>query len=154
MNGIALLAFIVLFLSFFGVLAYNQVAGSVALSYAPPYYFVKDDWAGYANSFCFVLVFSLLFFGLGAPAAMAVEGLKYGVLFSTSVITMFDLAFIVPELFAMLAACTLGEGVMNDWSGKSTIYANWSGGMRYILIGIVVLAALVLVLHNPFISSW
>lgn len=153
MNGISLLAFAVLIASFFGVIAYNAIPGNAAVSYSPPYYFAKSDWVGYANSFAFVLVFSLLFFGLGAPAAMAIEGLKYGVLFSAGVLPVSDLSFLIPEILAMLAACTLGEGVINDWSGKGIIFNYWSEGMRYLAFGLASLAILVFVFHNPFISG-
>ncbi len=149
MNALSLLAFGVLLVSFFGVFAYNSVPGMDKVTYAPPYFFIKDDPLSYLNAYFFVLMFSLLLFGIGAPVAMAIEGAKYAVLLS--ILPLYDLVFILPELCAMLAAVKLGEGVMADWSGKGNIYLYWSEGIRLALIGFVLLLALMLA--RPFVLT-
>jgi hypothetical protein len=149
MNALSLVAFGVLLVSFFGVLAYNAIPDTEKVTYAPPYYFVKDDGLSYINSYFFVLMFSLLLFGLGAPVAMAIEGAKYAVLLS--VLPAYDLAFIIPELCAMLAATKLGEGVMADWSGEGNIYNYWPEGIKLALIGFALLLALMFA--RPFALS-
>jgi hypothetical protein len=146
MNATSLVAFAVLLVAFFGVLAYNAYSGQ-SVTYAPPYYFSIGDWLSYVNAFCFVFIFSMLFFGLGAPAAMAIEGVKYGVLYS--VVPIYDMLFMVPEILAMLAASRLGEGVMADWSGEGNVYGYWREGFEYIAAGIVLLALLIIL--RPFI---
>jgi len=149
MNALSILAFGVLLVSFFGVYAYNSIPGTDQVTYAPPYYFIKDDALSYLTAFFFVLIFSLLLFGLGAPIAMAIEGTKYAVI--VSVFPVYDLVFIVPELCAMLAAAKLGEGVMADWSGEGNIYKYWSEGIKLALIGFALL--LVLMFARPFVLS-
>ncbi|MFA6329403.1 MAG: hypothetical protein WCX64_01815 [Candidatus Micrarchaeia archaeon] len=149
MNALSLLAFAVLLISFFGVLAYNAVPGTEKVTYAPPYYFIKDDALSYMNAYFFVLIFSLLLFGMGAPIAMAIEGTKYAVL--VSILPVYDLVFILPELCAMLAASKLGEGVMADWSGEGNIYNYWSEGIKLALIGFGLL--LVLMFARPFVLT-
>ena len=149
MNALSLLAFGVLLVSFFGVLAFNSVPSMVKVTYAPPYFFIMDDALSYLNAYFLVLIFSLLLFGLGAPIAMAIEGTKYAVLLS--VLPAYDLVFILPELCAMLAATKLGEGVMADWSGQGNIYGYWSEGIRLALIGFVLLV--ILMFARPFLLS-
>ena len=143
MNGIAVLSLLVFFTCFFGLAAYDMMASSGMYYYTPPYFFRIGDWLGALVSFSFVFIFSLLFFGLGAPAAMAVEGLKFGTLIASGHITLFGLLFIFPQLLAMISATTLGEGIMKDWEGKSTVFNYWSDGLRYFFMGIGLLAALV-----------
>jgi|GEM_PF-952235 len=149
MNALSLVAFGVLLVSFFGVFFYNVVPGAEKVTYAPPYYFIKDDALSYLNAYFFVLIFSLLLFGMGAPVAMAIEGTKYAVLMS--VLPLYDLVFIIPELCAMLAATKLGEGVMADWSGEGNIYNYWSEGIKLALIGFALL--IVLMFARPFVLS-
>jgi len=149
MNAVSLLAFGVLIVSFFGVFAYNSMPGTDKVTYAPPYYFIKDDALSYLNAYFFVLIFSLLLFGMGAPVAMAIEGTKYAVL--VSILPVYDLVFILPELCAMLAAAKLGEGVMADWSGEGNIYNYWSEGIKLALIGFGLL--LLLMFARPFLLS-
>ncbi len=149
MNAVSLLAFGVLIVSFFGVFAYNSMPGTDKVTYAPPYYFIKDDALSYLNAYFFVLIFSLLLFGMGAPVAMAIEGTKYAVL--VSILPVYDLVFILPELCAMLAAAKLGEGVMADWSGEGNIYNYWSEGIKLALIGFGLL--LLLMFARSFLLS-
>lgn len=149
MNALSLVAFAVLLVSFFGVYAYNMLPGVDKVTYAPPYYFMKDDALSYANAYFFVLIFSLLLFGMGAPVAMAIEGTKYAVLMT--ILPLYDLVFILPELYAMLAATKLGEGVMADWSGEGNIYNYWSEGIKLALVGIVLL--IILMVARPFVLS-
>lgn len=149
MNALSILAFGALLVSFFGVFAYNAVPGTDKVTYAPPYYFIKDDALSYLNAYLFVLIFSLLLFGMGAPVAMAIEGTKYAVLLS--VLPIYDLVFVIPELCAMLAATKLGEGVMADWSGEGNIYNYWSEGIKLALIGFAML--LILMFARPFVLS-
>jgi len=149
MNALSLLAFGVLIISFFGVFAYNTLPGMEKVTYAPPYYFIKDDALSYVNAYFFVLIFSLLLFGMGAPVAMAIEGTKYAVLIS--ILPLYDMVFVIPELCAMLAATKLGEGVMADWSGEGNIYNYWSEGIKLALIGVALLV--VFMAARPFMLS-
>ena len=149
MNALGLLSFGVLLVSFFGVLAFNSIPDADKITFTQPYYFLKDDALSYFNAYCFVLLFSLLFFGMGAPIAMAIEGTKYAVLFS--VLPFYDLLFLLPELCAMLAATKLGEGVMADWSGEGSIYPYWSEGIKLALLGVGLL--LVLMVARPFVLT-
>ncbi|MFA5247603.1 MAG: hypothetical protein WC408_06985 [Candidatus Micrarchaeia archaeon] len=147
MNAMSIVAFGALLFAFFGVLAYNSLSGMEKVTYEPPYYFVKGDSIAYVNAFCFVFLFSMLFFGMGAPAAMAIEGAKYAILFS--ILPLYDLLFVIPELLAMLAASKLGEGVMADWSGEGNIYGYWNEGVRLLLMGIA--ALVILIVAKPFV---
>ena len=149
MNAVSLLSFAVLVVSFFGVFAYNTLPGTEKVTYAPPYYFIKDDALSYLNAFFFVLMFSLLLFGMGAPVAMAIEGTKYAVLIS--ILPLYDMVFILPELCAMLAAAKLGEGVTADWSGDGNIYNYWSEGIKLALIGFAMLV--ILMVARPFVLT-
>ena len=142
MNGIAVLSLLVFIASFLGITAYDALASSDKFYYTPPYFFRIGDWIAIIVSFSFVFIFSLLFFGLGAPAAMAVEGLKYGTLFSSGHVTVVGLLYIFPQMLAMISATTLGEGIMKDWEGKSTVFNYWSDGLRFFFMGIALLAAL------------
>ena len=150
MNGISLLSLLVLLLTLGGLLAYNAVSSEKSY-FAPPYFFSKgDDWS-FISAFAFVFVFSTLFFGLSAPVAMAVEGLKFGSLLSAGQMPAYDLVFLVPEIFAMLAATGLGEAVMSDYSGKKSIYESWSANFSYLAVGVALLVAFIL-LRQPVLS--
>ena len=144
MNGVSVLALIVFIVCFLGVLGNNAAAGADKYFFTPPYYYRLGDWLSQVVAFAFVLTFSLVFFGLGSPAAMAVEGLKFGSLFSAGLLKSFDLFFILPGVLAMLAASELGEGVMDDWSGKSTIFNRCESGAKLALGGAACLAAVML----------
>lgn len=152
MNGVSLISLVVLMACFLGVLVYNAGQSGVDRYYfSPPYYYKLGDGFAMAVAFSFVLTFSLLFFGLAAPAAMAVEGLKFGSFFSAGLIPAYDLILIIPQVLAMLAATTIGEGVMADWSGKSTIFDYWAEGMKYAVGGLIFLGAYVFI--RPFVVS-
>ena len=151
MNGIALLSLLVLLLSLGGIFVYNSIPGGDKFFYAPPYFFKRGDMLGFVSAFAFVLVFSLLFFGLATPVAMLVEGLKFGSLLSAGQMPAYDLVFLVPEIFAMLAATGLGEAVMLDYSEKKTIYETWSANASYLTVGALLLAVFI-VLRQPVLS--
>jgi hypothetical protein len=139
MNATSLIAFAALFLAFVGVFAYQSYSGQM-VNYNPPYFFGIESWMGNVNAFSFVFIFSMLFFGMGAPAAMAMEGAKFASIYP--VVPFYDMLFIVPEVFAMLAAARLGEGVMADWSGEGNIYLHWREGIKFLAIGLAFLALL------------
>lgn len=123
---------------------------------SPPYAFdVYEGGQGFAlkqggvlgilNSYFFVFIFSLLFFGFSAFIAMGIEGAKYASMISTGSMPGYDLLFAVPQIFALIAATELGQGVMNDFEGKESIFENdgWKTAFVYFAAGIALAVVLV-----------
>ena len=95
--------------------------GGPAFSFGPPYWFRPGDLWGEFNSFAFVAFASLLFFGAGGVVALAVEGLKWGSLFSSAVLVPVNYLFIVPELLACMAMVWLGKAVLDDLENHASL---------------------------------
>ncbi len=109
----------------------------------PPYYFQENDVKSEFNGFFFVFLFSLLFFGLSAPIALAVEGAKYGTLISTQGVRAFDFAFAIPEVLAAYSAVLLGQAVMNDLGSEKNVFDAWSAALKFFAAGLALTALLV-----------
>jgi len=131
-NTVAALALFAFTAAFFAVWLTNQAApAEQQFIFLPPYHYEADDYWSYLTAFFFATVFSLLFFGAGAPIAMAIEGAKYASLYSVGVMPAFDLAFAVPTLIAALAAATLGQGVIADYRNKGSLFDYWRTSVLY-----------------------
>ncbi len=102
---------------------------------------------GILNAYFFVFVFSLLFFGFSAFLAMGAEGLKYASFISTGSMPGYDLMFLLPQFLAVVAATELGEGVMNDFEGRESIFENdnWKHAFVYFAAGLALTVVLVAV---------
>ncbi|MFH0713668.1 MAG: hypothetical protein V1722_03905, partial [Candidatus Micrarchaeota archaeon] len=113
--------------------------------------FVPGELFSEINAFFFVLIVSLLLFGLGGVVAMPLEGLKYGsmlfAMFSGQVSNfhVFDLLFIIPQLLACVAATTLSSGLISDYRGKGNVFSYWNRAVKYFILGIVLLVVLLVV---------
>ena len=143
--------FAVVFLLNSGAAAVSMVStnstANVTYSIAPiqpPYRFVAGDTASQLNAYFFVFIFSLLFFGFSAFLAMGVEGLKYASFFSSGNMAAYDLLFVAPQILAMIAAAELGEGIMNDFEARESIFENenWKKALFYLAFGFVLTVVL------------
>lgn len=122
----------------------------MAYKYLPPYYYDYSTGGFYSliNAFLFVSIVSALLFGLAAPIVMGIEGLKFGSLASLKLIPYYDLAFIVPELLAVLAATTLAYGVLQDYKGDGNLGDYWRESVVYFIAGLLLLG--ILLVLRPF----
>ncbi len=111
-------------------------------AFKPPYYFAENDVKSEFNAFFFVFLFSLLFFGLSAPVALAIEGLKYGTLISTASPTAFEFAFAIPGVLASYSAVLLGQAIMNDLGSEKSVFDAWSAALKYFAAGLALTALL------------
>ncbi len=109
------------------------------------------SWQGAANSFLFVFLFSLLFFGFAAPLALGFEGARFGALFAAGHLNFFDLSFLVPEVLAAVSATILGKGIIDDYRGAKSVFESWDEAVKWLLLGLVVL--LVLLALRPYLSG-
>ncbi len=157
LNAVSVLALLALFAGFGAVFVLNSQA--VAQQQPPvsvpvPYFFAPGDVVGVVNSFLFVFVFSLLFFGFGAPIALGLEGAKYAHFLSIPLGAMkfFDLAFAVPQIFAAMSATVLGQGIIDDYRGVKTVFDYWDDAIRYFALGAAVL--FVLLVFRPFVIGF
>lgn len=115
------------------------------LSFRPPYSFdAPGSLQSELDAFFFTFLFSLLFFGVSAPVALALEGAKFGTLLVTGS-PAFNFAFIAPQLFAAYAAILLGQGALKDFDGKENVFASWGGALKYFGAGLALTLALILV---------
>ncbi len=127
---------------FFAVYFYNVSNPGSEYCFEAPYHFKVGEFASIANSYFFVFITSLLFFGFAAPLALAVEGLKYGALFSLHAMPAFDLLFFVPQALACRSAILIGESALEDFAGRGSFYANWRRAFKYFIVSLVLLGVL------------
>ena len=137
--GFSLVFFIVVFIAVF---AYNNFSTEKVVI-KPPYFFTPGDAVSQVNSLAFVFFFSLLAFGLSATLALGIEAAKYSSLFSAGAIGGFDLLFILPSLLAAFAACELGQGILDDYEGKGSLFKKTRPALASLALSIVLLVALI-----------
>ncbi len=154
MKSLTLVAILLFFVAFLGVYFYNSDQASKNLpgfEFKPLYAYSPGDAISSLNAFFFVLIVSLLLFGIGGVVSMTLEGFKYGYLLQTylaGAVTgfhLFDLLFIVPQLMACVAATTLGAGLIRDYRGKSSVFPYWNYSVRYFIFGLAMTIVLILV---------
>ncbi len=145
MDRLLLLTLVAFVVCFAGVYYVNSTSASDQFEFVPPYYFETGEVFAIINSFLFVFIFSLLFFGYGAPIAMAVEGLKYGSLYSLKALPEFDLLFVVPQALACYSAVLLGKSALDDFGGKGSLFEAWRPAFKYFVVSAVLLGALLVV---------
>ncbi|MFH1107347.1 MAG: hypothetical protein V1787_05630 [Candidatus Micrarchaeota archaeon] len=114
-----------------------------AAEYPPPYYFDANDAVAAFNSFFFVFLFSLLFFGLTAPIALGIEGAKYGTLLSLPQPSAFDFSYAIPGVLAAYSAILLGQGVLNDFGSEKNVLSTWGTALKYLAAGLLLTGVLV-----------
>ena len=140
-------AFLVLGFAYVAASNYDFTAGEFkaepSIAFRPPYYFEENSIASEFNAFFFVFLFSLLFFGLTAPVALAIEGAKYGTLISMPSPQTFDFAFAIPQVLAAYSAVLLGQAVLNDIGSEKSVFDAWGIALKYFAAGILLTAALV-----------
>jgi hypothetical protein len=145
MNLPAILSGIIFVLAFGTVysMGYDFQAGKARENANPifnaPYYFVSGELISYLNAFFFVFIFSLLFFGYSAPIAMGIEGGKFAALFVSGLLKPYDFVFVIPEFFAAYSAILLGQGVLEDFEGK-TVFEKWASALKFFVVGLVLTA--------------
>jgi len=141
MNSFIILGIVVFAISFAGVYYVNYTA-ETPYSFTPPYYFSIGDMMSQINAFLFVFIVSAAFFGLAVPIALGIEGLKYASLLSTASMPAFDLLFAIPQLFAAYSASLLGQGAVEDYQGRGSVFAYWSDSVKWFVVGAVMLGIL------------
>lgn len=138
LNSVSALALFAFTFSFMAVWTVNSGPGE-DLYLVPPYHYIPGDYWSYLNAFFFSVVFSLLFFGVSAPIAMAVEGAKYASLLSAGIMPPFDLAFAIPSLLGAIAAATLGQGIVADYRNKGSLFEYWAPALLYFNVALILL---------------
>ncbi|MFQ5405866.1 MAG: hypothetical protein ACE5DI_01775 [Candidatus Micrarchaeia archaeon] len=151
MNALAFLSIVALLLSFGVVFAANS-AEEGSLGVPVPYVFVPGDWLSIVNSFFFVFLLSLLFFGFGGPVAMGFEGAKYAYFFVGGQMSYFDIVFVVPQLLAVISASVLGQGAIDDYRGKGSVFVSGMQASKFFALGVGVLV--VLLFLRPFLVGF
>ncbi len=137
--GISLIVFAGVFLALFG---YNVFAAD-KIVIKPPYYFDSKDAVSQVNALAFVFFFSLLAFGLSSPIALGIEAAKYASLLSTGAIGWYDLLFVLPSIVVALAAAELGQGILEDYDGKGSLFNHSKKAALGVGIAVALLLALV-----------
>ncbi|MFH1199601.1 MAG: hypothetical protein V1708_00880, partial [Candidatus Micrarchaeota archaeon] len=122
--------------------AVGEFKAEPGIAIHPPYYFNPQEISSQFNAFFFVFLFSLLFFGLSAPVALAIEGAKYGTMLSSAAPNAFDFAFAIPQVLAAYSAILLGQGVFNDFGSEKSVFDAWSVALKYFIAGLALTAAL------------
>ena len=163
MNLISILSLAVLLVSIVGVYYIDASATAIAkengsqaelFQFTTPYYFQAGDLTAYFSAFFFAFLFSLLFFGFSGIITGVIEGLKFGtiltsILFTTTAMYSYvDLLFIIPQVFAILAASTLGQGVINDYHARGNIREELTTSAKYLAIGLILTAIFYVIKTN------
>lgn len=102
----------------------------------PPYHYVPGDIWSELNGFAFTFLFSLLFFGLTAPLAVAVEAAKQASQFSISKSLAISVLFTLPNILASFAAVSLGAAAFEDMEGKKPLEYSLTEGFRTLLVAV------------------
>ncbi|HIH20367.1 TPA: hypothetical protein HA244_03810 [Candidatus Micrarchaeota archaeon] len=155
MNSFVILGILALMAAFGAVLYLNnnaEASGQPQLSFSPPYHFKVGDTLSEVNAFLFVVILSAAFFGLASPIALGMEGLKYGSLFSTHAMPLYDLSFAVPQVLAAVAVSFVGQGAIEDYQGKGTVFTYWRSAVKWFAAGVVLLIVLIAT-RGYFISA-
>ncbi|MFH0835677.1 MAG: hypothetical protein V1834_00770 [Candidatus Micrarchaeota archaeon] len=145
MRTLAIFSLVVFAVAFAGVYVHNETTTGPALQIIPPYHYETGELWSLLNAFLFVTIVSALLFGVAAPIALGIEGLKYGSMFSLKTMPVYDLVFIVPQLFACLAATTLAHGTLEDYQGRGSLGDYWREAIKYFLIGLLLLGLLIFI---------
>lgn len=156
MNLASMVSLAVLTVSLTGVYFLNASAVAQAkesqssaelFQFNPPYFYKSGSLTSYLAGFFFAFFFSLLFFGFGSVVAGALEGLKFGSILTSVLLTSsgaysyFDLLFILPQILAVLAAASLGQAVINDYHGKGSINEAFGITGKYLGVGLILTIA-------------
>jgi hypothetical protein len=102
----------------------------------PPYHYVPGDLLSELNGFVFTFLFSLLFFGLSAPLAIAIEAAKQASQFSVSKSLAVHFLFTLPNILASFAAVSFGAAAFEDIEGKKPLEYSMAEGTRTLLVAI------------------
>ncbi|HLD62333.1 MAG TPA: hypothetical protein VI875_00535 [Candidatus Norongarragalinales archaeon] len=147
MNISVFLGIVVFVACFGGVLYLNSSAGEGTKLFfvTPPYNYAVGDALSYVNAFLFVFILSAAFFGIAAPLALGIEGLKYASLLSTGIMPVYDILFAIPQVFAAYSAALLGRGAIEDYQGKGSVFAHWKDSVKFFVVGAVSLVILIAV---------
>ncbi len=146
LNALSALAVFALFLGFAAGFFLTAPADAQArVIVGLPFSFVSGGLLSEFNAFFFSLIFSLLLFGLGAPIALGWLGLHYGGLVAQGSVKLFDLSFVLPQVFAAIAATAIGAGVLRDYRGLQGIFDAWDEAVKFFVLGLVLLVLLLLV---------
>lgn len=130
MNTVIVFGAFVFIAAFSSVYLYNSTGGS--FEFVPLYFYNSGDFLSEANAFFFVFFFSLLFFGISAPLALGMEGLKYASLLTIGGTHPYDSVFILPQLIAAFSATIFGTGILRDYSGKGNLLEEVKKGSTYL----------------------
>lgn len=163
MNLISTLSLAVLLITVVGVYYLDATASATAkenaspaelFQYTPPYYFQPNDLVSNLTAFAFAFLFSLLFFGFSGVITGAIEGLKFGSILSSILFTTtntygyIDILFIIPQILAILAASTLGQGVINDYHSRGNMADELKTTAKYLAIGLILTIAFYVIKTN------
>lgn len=140
MKAVFVLSVIIFAAAFGAVYSVNSFTG-YDVFFKPPYHYAAGGLPSEANAFAFAFIFSLLFFGYSAPIALGIEGLKYASLYSSGIIGLPALAFILPQFVACFAAMTLGEGAIKDYKGEGKMIDYAWKAFKYLAVAIVLFVA-------------
>ncbi len=140
MRLLAAFSVIVMAAVFFTVYGLNLSQG-FALDVQPPYAFSPGDVGGELMALAFVFVFSVLFFGYGAPVALGMEGAKFASLYSAGAVNETYLAFLLPEVLVAVAAVYLGQGLLKDYQGEGLWHGYAKKALVFLILGLLAWAA-------------
>lgn len=143
MNISVFLGIIVFVACFGGILYLNSESEGSLLFFTPPYNYVVGDAFSYLNAFLFVFVLSAAFFGIASPIALGIEGLKYASLLSGGFMPVYDILFVIPQIFAAYSAAMLGKGAIEDYQGKGNVFSPWKNAVKWFVVGLVSLIVLI-----------
>lgn len=139
MKLIAVFSVVVMVASFAGVYGYNTTQ-STPFTLSPPYSFEPNDLFSELVALAFVFVFSLLFFGYGAPLALGMEGIKFASLYTSNAVPASYLLLMLPQIFMGLSATYLGQGLLNDYQGKGLWHEYAKKTLTHAVVGLVLWA--------------
>ena len=80
---------------------------------------------------------------------MAFEGAKYAQFFALGQMKYFDVVFIVPQLLAVISATVLGQGIVDDYRGKKSVFVSGVTAAKFFALGLALVIVLLLV--RPFL---
>lgn len=142
MNSFVVIGIVAFIAAFSAVYYINLTNETTNYTFTPPYYYAVGDLGGQINSFLFVFIVSAAFFGLAVPIALGIEGLKYASLLSTSAMPAFDILFVIPQLLAAYSASLLGQGAVEDYQGRGSVFKYWADSVKWFIVGAVVLGVI------------
>jgi hypothetical protein len=125
---------------FFAVLGLN-ISQNAGLNVQPPYAFSSGDVISELMALSFVFVFSVLFFGYGAPIALGFEAAKFASLYSIGAVNELYLLFMIPEVLVAVSAVYVGQGLLKDYQGEGLWHAYAKKGVIFLILGLLIWAA-------------